>query len=246
MPRLLLIPLLPILLAMGAAQPGLCDPELRSHRGDRLGYRERHMRCEGRYIAPQSGTTTLNLISYTLRPIDFDPASSGQVQIGWVNYPAESIALRISSLRSGVYYRLDTRLAGSERSFSWPTSVLHGLSLRGADLAFLAQTQPRAGAPAQVMLPVDLAGRPAGAPRSPRLVVVPGRRLEELYITVLSADGGRVETPRVAVGQRPYAPGRRVTILLPNGLRGGVYRVRLEAVHGSRTISSIEPSVFVP
>lgn len=244
MPRVFLILLLPILLATGGAQPGLCDAQLRSHRGDHLGYRERHMRCEGRYIAPQSGTITLNLISYTVRPVDFDPASRAQVQVTWHAPSTERLALRISSLRSGVYYRLDTRLEGSARSFSWPTTVLQGLGLRGADLAFLAHTQARAGAPAQVLLPIDLA--PPADVGQPRLVVIPGRRLDELYITVLTADGGQVQAPRVAVRQRPYAPGRRIPILLPQGLARGVYRIRLEAEHGPRIISSIEPYVFLP
>lgn len=237
-----------LLLLPGSEAPLLdyCDPHLRSRKEDYFGYRARRDRCEGRYIADQAGTTTLNVVSFTSHPVDFDSRSQPDVRVQWPAYSADSVALRVSSVRSSEYYRMDTRQRTDSRAFAWPTTVLRGLNLRGSDLGLLARTLPRRGRGTTVLLPVEVVGlrSPAATP-SYRLTVIPGRRLTELYMTVSAESGHPMSGTRTALRQYPYAPGRRIPIMLPEDLASGQYRVELEAEHQGGG-STVEFMVLIP
>jgi hypothetical protein len=62
-----------------SAQQSPCDPNLTQLGQNPQGYRLRGDRCEGIYIQPVSGSTTLLVASFTEFFEDFDPSLSGQL-----------------------------------------------------------------------------------------------------------------------------------------------------------------------
>ena len=97
-----------------------------------------------------------------------------------------------------------------------------------------------------VLLPVGLTRKVGAAIRPPyQAVLLPGRRLREVYVSVWRH--GNTETPTRIVSDRPlamrpYPPGERVAVpLSPADFGGaGVYRVRTSVEFDSGAVEAVE------
>jgi hypothetical protein len=103
---------------------------LRSRQADRRvedrpdGYRERGDRCEGVWGAQKVGGTLLKIASFTRGEVNYR-LDGGPLTLEWPpTRRGEPVHIRAVSLRSNLYYQMDTVQPGEEASFLWPTEVL--------------------------------------------------------------------------------------------------------------------------
>jgi hypothetical protein len=179
--------------AVGFAQPGVCDPDLIRLANPRnpARYQPRGTRCEGVYDPERAGDAALSLVSLTAGVTPFDPQRDASLSVRWASPNAAPVHLRGFSLKPRSYYQMDTMLEPGKTPFQWPLQVVRDVGLRGRELAMVAWTSYRAGAVAQdVYLPVAIAAANAGAaPQSaPRITLWPGRSLNAIFLTVQALD----------------------------------------------------------
>ncbi|MCP4548470.1 MAG: hypothetical protein GY835_18590 [bacterium] len=198
---------------------------------DRLGYRLRGDRCEGRYsFRPFSGSL-LRVVG--LQRIVRDDVSErvNPLALDWHGPLQEEVWIRAVSLRSGVYYRMDSKRPADKYSYVWPTSLLTSLNLRPSHLGIVATYRmPINGKDRDVLLPVTvrnpLSSKTAGVYL---LRVLPGIELEELYLSLwrLTEDSQQVIVKARALEYGYYPADRPIDIPLPDLSGEGLFRVDL-------------------
>lgn len=181
--------LLALSAAIGYAQPGVCDPDLIRLANPRnpAGYQARGTRCEGVYDPERSGDAALSLVSFTSSFETFDPQRETNLLVRWVAPGNLPVHLRSYSLKPRTYYQMDAALEPGKAPYTWPLDLVRDIGLQRRELAVVAWTSYKAGQVARdVYLPVAVSGsNSAGSPaRPPRLVLRPGRNLNEIYLTV--------------------------------------------------------------
>ena len=234
---LLMFPLLLALLdplgARLAGQTAHCDADLNPATTNPLGYRLRGDRCEGVYIQDVAATA-LKLVSFTDSYESFDPALDRPLVVEWAPPPSAAVHIRAQSLRSRLYYRMDSDRPAGSASFTWSPDVLAALRLGKAELGVLAWTTRRIGSMDRTVFePLRLRQRNAATPGPYRLVVVPGVQLEEVFISIapLTPNG---EPGPYAIDKQPaalgyYPAGRAAVIAVQVPSTAGVYRMDLGA-----------------
>lgn len=217
----------------GAQQP-LCDEGLRAPRGTDYGYRARGDRCEGVYVRQLSGTT-MALASLTAAFEDYRPDSVKQLIVAWGSSDT-GVRVRVRGIQPNLYYGMDVAPPDEARSYNWPAGVLSGLRIRRRDIGALAwTTREISGVLKKVYLPLSIS-RPGHSPTPTRytLVIFPGVRLKEVYLTLGAADSAGKPVGNLIRKDRPvnrgfYPPERPIEILLPALKSPGLYHVRVTA-----------------
>lgn len=215
------------------AQGPHCDQDLNPAAASPLAYRLRGDRCEGTYIQDVAATA-LKLASFTESYESYDLTAARPLLVEWTPTANAAVHIRAQSLRSRVYYRMDSDRAVGSGSFSWPIDVLAALRLEKSDLGVLAWTTRRVGdTDRDVFEPLRVRQRAAATPGPYRLVVVPGVQLEEIFVSVapLKSNG---EPGPYAIDKRPaglgyYPAGRAAAIAVQAPSAPGVYRLDLGA-----------------
>jgi hypothetical protein len=238
---------LPILLA-AASFAQVCDPALLRLVNPRnpVKYGPRGARCEGVYDPERSGASLL-LVSYTSRFDDFDPSKAGARLHLRPSVPQKlPVHLRSYALRSRTYYQMDTRLEPPAAEFAWPVDVLGQIGLTRADLGVVGWTNYAGKDGARdVFVPVEVTAEgPARAQANYTLLLLPGRRLNEMYATVRLLRSDLSEVSRLLeerpLERGPYPAEIPVRISLED-LRisnAGIYSVRIGATaSGDRPLS---------
>jgi hypothetical protein len=216
------------------AQEPPCDEGLRAPRGNAFGYRPRGDRCEGVYVK-QVGGTTMALASLTATFEDYRTDSLEHLILTWGS-PDTSVRIRVRGIQPNLYYGMDVAPPEAARSYSWPAGVLSGLKIRQRDIGALAwTTRDIGGSLRKVYLPlrISTSGR-ASAPAHYTLVVFPGVRLKEVFLTLGPADSagrpaGKLIRSDQAVDRGYYPPERPIRIVLPSLRSPGLYHVRITA-----------------
>lgn len=228
------------------ASAGHCDPLLLSDSQNPLSYRERDGRCEGLYVEQVAGTSIV-LASLTAQFPDFNPSRVEALSVSWPTIDAASIRLRARGTRWRLHYRMDTVRPLSELQFRWPTEMLDALDVERQDIGVVGWVTTELGASERpVYLPLtiisDAGTKPADG--SYRLVIVPSVPLQEIFVSIASADANGsplafvVDSEPLQIGY--YPAHRPLQIPLEGFTLPGLYYVELGAVlrgGGSSTFS---------
>lgn len=178
-----------------AAQPQ-CEDRLVQAVAVPNGYRARGDRCEGVYARPIAGTAFV-VLSLTAAFDRFAPGSTPPViALEW-RPTAEPVRVRVQGLRPRLNYRMDAALAPGATGYRWPSDILRVLRLSADDIGVLAWTDARLGDRAlRVFLPVALHTGPGAAEtgRRYRCVIVPGRELTEVYVSLRRIGAGGTDS----------------------------------------------------
>ncbi len=210
--------------AQTAASP--CDPTLRQAPENPWGYRQRGARCEGVFLR-EVGAVPLRVVALTEGNPHFD-AGAGPLQVDWPTaHSSGTVQLRAESLRHRMHYRMDATVR--QPPYAWPTEVLAAQGLAAAEVALTAGTRHHiAGQERWLLLPARLyQGRPASG-QPVVLTLWPGLELEEVFLSLHSADGQALVDGR-SLGRSFYPAERALAVVLPAVVRSGIYRVRVAA-----------------
>ncbi len=225
-----------------ASTPRRDIPTLTVNRGDR---------CEGVYAKPVS-STSLSVVSVTAAFGDYKVDSVEPLSISWVpphqqaSPPADAcgqaatvasrdVHLRAQSLQPRVYYRMDTIRPPGDAAFTWPKDTLGALAIPRSALGVLGWTTRLVGGfERPVYLPLRVRQDPASSPEPAteyRVLVIPGRELEEVYVTLARLDAAGEPSIWLrrgdALGYGYYPAERPIRIALPLANAPGCYRLEV-------------------
>ncbi len=197
-PWLLPLSLLVVCSPAVTAQPQHCDPGLQQSSGA-LGYRLHEDRCEGLYVQ-EVGSADLLVLSFTEVFEEFDATSGRALQVQWEAPGDGRVRLRAQGAGKQ-YYRMDTLRPPGATSFLWPSNVLAGLGLSRQEIGVVGWARTQVGGTERpVYLPLRISqDQPPAGTGEHRLMLVPGRELAELYVS-LAAVGADGEPGQFLVG----------------------------------------------
>lgn len=227
-------------LAAGAEK---CDPDL-MRPDDTRGYQWRGDRCEGLYVQPVASHGDLLVASLTEEPPDFDPSATPTLELRWTPFGDGPIHVRAYSLRHGTYYRMDAVRPAGARSYRWPLDVLREVGLPGRAVGLIAWTQHRVGTTERpVYLPLRLATLANASAPHYRMRVVPGVRLDEMWVGLVRLDEAgeakeAVESKELGLQYYPAGQPVPVTLEMPEDAPAGVYRAEIRATCAGGAVST--------
>jgi len=217
-----------------SAQQSPCDPNLTQPGQNPHGYRLRGDRCEGIYIQPVSGSTTLLVASLTEFFEDFDPSSLGKLSVEWSS-PAETpIHLRAYALREKLYYQMDAIVEAGKTAYLWPTGVLNALHLSKQDIGVVGFTEYHVGRENRTLyVPLRIRHKNQKPTHGYQLVLLPASELKEVFIS-LAQVGTDGQPHSFLISDRPlgmgYYPAERgILIEIPSLKTPGVYYLEIGA-----------------
>jgi hypothetical protein len=174
------------------------------------------------------------LVSFTGSFEDYDLISRESLQVTWTVPITGSVNLRAQGLKRRLYYRMDTLLPGNQLSFEWPTNILAPLTIERDDIGVTAwYLKELGGLPRTIYAPVQVWQKnPPQLPNTYRLIVVPGRELAEVYVSVAPLlDGKRSlqDLSAQALGYGQYPVDRGIEIPIERPALPGIYSVEVSA-----------------
>jgi hypothetical protein len=212
-----------------------CDSLVKARPGDPLSYRQRGDRCEGVYAQDVASRSSLLVASVIESFEAIDDTSSLPLRVEWTSPNGEAVRLRAYSIRSGLYYRMETTQPIAESPYLWPPGVIQALRIGNADIGVTGSTFPALnGVRSEVLVPLRISHRKTPARSSTyRVTVWPSVELSDVFVTVATADSsGKPATylqrdENLAYGFYPAERGV-VVPLKPLAARG-IYFVRIAA-----------------
>jgi hypothetical protein len=225
----------PAAIAPSAALRFDCDSLVKTQATDPLHYRQRGDRCEGVYGQNVAGSSTLRVASLVESLEAFDDTSAQLLRIEWTPPAGQPVMLRASSMRPGLYYRMETTHPVSGSSFAWPADVRRPLRISSADIGVTGTASMSiGGARREVLVPLRISQRRAPVRTSSyRLTLWPTVGLGEVFVTVAATDSTGTPTrylqrdEKLAYGV--YPADRPIAVRLPALTQPGVYLVRVAA-----------------
>ena len=202
---------------------------------DPLHYRQRGDRCEGVYGQNVSGSSELQLVGLVEHVERFDDTAAAPVRIEWTPPEGESVTLRASPLRAGLYYRMETARPIAGTRYDWPSDVRKPLRIGSADIGLLGWTMTALGGTRrELFVPLRVTQRrPSPSVSSYRITLWPSVGLSEVYVTVATtgADGApaRYVQRDEKLGYGFYPAARPIDVRLPVLAARGMYFVRVAA-----------------
>ena len=153
-----------------------CDALVKVRPGDPLSYRQRGDRCEGVYAQDVASRSSLLVASVMESFEAIDDTSSLPLRVEWTSPNGEAVRLRAYSIRSGLYYRMETAQPIAASPYLWPPGVLQALRIGNADIGVTGSTFPALnGVRSEVLVPLRI--RPSQDASS--LVDLPCHRMAE-------------------------------------------------------------------
>ena len=214
------------------AQQNPCDPNLMQLGQNPEGYRLRGDRCEGIYIEPVSGSTTLLIASFTAVFEEFDPRVNLKVE--WSS-PAElPIHLRAYGLREKLYYQMDADVPAAATTYLWPAGVLDALHLCKRDIGVVGYTEYKIGRETRTLyVPLRIRQKDQKQTHEYQLVLVPGSELKEVFISLAQVGpDGQPHSFLIsdrALGKGYYPAERGIQVDLPSLKTPGIYYLEIGA-----------------
>lgn len=221
--------------------PPYCDAELLRVPRSPTSYQVRGDRCEGIY-AQQVSTVSVDLRSFVKGFGAFNPETQSLLELTW-KAPAgivQNVRLRAFSLKSRIYFRMDTAQPATQGSYRWPTEILAGERLGRDDLGVLAWVEMRGpeGKAREVYLPLR-----AGTPQTLDgydVTLVPSKKLKRILLTVIQIDdeGNKVRetavTNKDVGGELAYYASNEPAVISTGKLGApGFYRLEIKATAAS-------------
>jgi hypothetical protein len=219
---------------VASAQQSPCDPNLAQLGQNPQGYRLRGDRCEGIYVQPVSGSTTLLVASFTEFFEEFDPSSSDPLSVEWSSPAQTPIHLRAYALHEKLYYQMDAMLVPGKTGYLWPTGVLNALHLSRQDIGVVGYTEYRVGGENRTMyVPLRIRQKNQRPTHGYQLVLLPGSELKEVFISLaqLGTDG---QPHSFLISDHPLGKGyypaeRGIMVEIPSLKTPGVYYLEIGA-----------------
>jgi hypothetical protein len=221
--------------------PPYCDAELLHVPKSPTSYQVREDRCEGIY-AQQVSTVSVDLRSFVKGFGELNPETQTFLDLTW-KPPAgivQNARLRAFSLKSRIYYRMDTAQPAARGSYRWSTEILAGEKLGREDLGILAwiEMPGPAGKAREVYLPLR-----AGTPQTLdgyEVTLVPSKKLKKVLLTVIQTDekGNKVRdtgiTNKDIEGELAFYPSNEPTVISTGKIGApGFYRLEIKAMTAS-------------
>ena len=212
-----------------------CDSLVATRASDPLRYRQRGDRCEGVYGKNVSGSSTLRVVSLVESLEAFDDSSSLPLRVEWTPPPGDSVTVRASAIRAGLYYRMETAHPIAESRYLWPSDVRAPLRISSADIGVTGVVAKSIGGTRrEVLVPLRISQRKAPArSASYRLTLWPTVGLSEVYVTVAATGADGAPTHYLQrdekLGYGYYPAERPIVVRLPALAQRGVYLVRIAA-----------------
>ena len=211
-----------------------CDSLVRTRATDPLHYRQRGDRCEGLYGQDVSGSSSLLVTSLVESFEAIDDTSSRPLLVEWTAPGKRAVTLRARSLKSGLFYRMDTQPIAAS-AYRWPPDVLHALAITNADVGVTGTTDSiMGGVRREILVPLRIGhrSRPARAARY-RMTVWPSVELSTVFLTVARA-GANAQPVTYLQQDKDLAYGyypaeRGIDVRLPALAERGIYVVRIAA-----------------
>jgi len=130
-----------------AAQKSACDPGVRPVQDDPLGYRQRGERCEGVYWQPHATDSAIVVLSVVPASLRVSGPIPAELNLRWpATIPGATggeVQLQATSLRRGLFYRMDALGNLPSGHFRWATDVVRDLGLGADEFAVQARTTVR-------------------------------------------------------------------------------------------------------
>ena len=213
-----------------------CDSLVKTRATDPLRYRQRGDRCEGVYGQDVSGSSSLLVASLVESFEAIDDTSSQPLLVEWTPPANRAVTLRAHSLKSGLFYRMDTPQPIAANSYRWQPDVLQALDIRNADIGVIGSIDSTMGGTRrEVLVPLRIGhrNRPARASRY-RMTVWPSVELSTVFVTVASAGANGQPIKYLQRDQDlayGYYPAERgIDVRLPSLTTRGIYVVRVAAM----------------
>ena len=212
-----------------------CDSLVKTQATDPLRYRQRGDRCEGVYGQNVAGSSALRVASLVESLEAFDDTSAQPLRVEWTPPPGEPVTLRASSMRPGLYDRMETTHAIAASSFEWPADVRRPLRISSADVGVTGTASMSIGGTRrEVLVPLRISQRRAPVrTASYRLTLWPTIGLGEVFVTVAATDSAGTPTRYLQrdakLGYGVYPADRPIVVRLPALTQPGVYLVRVAA-----------------
>jgi hypothetical protein len=227
------------------AQDSLCDAFLSAPKNHPYGYIRRGDRCEGIYIQEVSSTTLL-VASLTEFFEDYDLTSGKDLLVEWKAPGSTEVRLRAQGVTQKLYYRMDTVLLANSTAYTWPAHILAAMNIRKNDLGVMGWTTHVFGETVQkVHLPLRIRQQkhPVGA-HSYQLILVPGRELQEVYISLATVNADGLPETFLKDGEPLeygyYPAGRGITIPISGLKSAGIYYLEIGATLKGTGVTTVE------
>jgi len=230
-----------------------CDPALIQRDTRPLSYRARGPRCEGIYRR-RVASFGVQLVSFTAASELTDLCSGDRAvrltvpRVAFTLSGAPSIHIQAESLRPLLYYRLDVDVGSAEPEYEWPWDPRCSAEVRltAQELGVTARAPVRLGASeVEALVPVrlSLSAQPVRPPY--RALLMPGRRVREVFVSLWHYGGGAAPERRVSerpVNARPYPAETPIAVLFEAGEvpKGGLYRARLNVEFDGGPVEAID------
>ena len=211
-----------------------CDRTVLAPSQNPLAYARRDDRCEGVYVHEVSGSTGLQILSFTEPVPAFAIQAGDRLHVEWSGITGAAVRLRALSLRPRVYYRMDSERPSGTAAFDWPAAIIGTLNLGSQHLGFVGLTsQTIGGRTEEVYVPVRVGKRTAAGSRPYVLSVRPAAELSEVFLTLSEVDNSGREIRSIrkdAPLKLGYYPAETViAVPLPALDHAGLYRLQLGA-----------------
>jgi hypothetical protein len=222
------------LTSLVGAPVGPCDPNLKQVEQYPQGYQLRGDRCEGIYIQPVSGSSTLLVASFTTSFEDFEPSSIDKLPLEWSSLSTTPVRLRAYALREKLYYQMDTVVAAGKTTYLWPTGVLNALHLSKHDIGVVGFTEYRVGSEIRTLyVPLSIQSKNQKPPPSYQMVLLPGSELDEVFVSLAQVGtDGQPHSFLISdrkLGKGYYPAERGISIDIPRPTTQGIYYVEIGA-----------------
>jgi hypothetical protein len=200
----------------------------------------------------QVGGTVLAIASLTSTFEKYAPDSVKELHFAWSVASDSGVSIRVRGIQPNLYYGMDAVRRGRPSRYTWPASILSSLKIRQQDIGALAWTaRSIAGTVQPVYLPLRIS-RSDSVAQSPGylLVLFPGVKLQEVYVTLGAADtSGRSAAGPLVKDHEPqnqgfYPAERPIRIKLPPLDPAGLYRLEVSATLPNGNPIAVEPILF--
>lgn len=192
------------------------------------------------YAADYPAPELLTVASLTAAFEDYDLGSNRDLTVRWTApAAAESIAVRALGLHPRIPYRMDAVLSAHDNTFRWRLDLLRNMRIGRRHVGVVAWVHQHDRSAPMTFLPLTVMQTDASVNASEYdLVILPGRELREVYVTIALTDSnGRPDSlvwrdKRLEYG---YYPARRpITVRLPRLSVAGFYYLEIGATlrHG--------------
>ena len=230
-----------------------CDSSLMQLAAPVNGYQARGDRCEGVYARQVAGTTMF-LSSFTETFEKFDLDSDDPLVIHWTARPDSGVQLRAETIKTGRYYRMDTRAAARDSVYRWPNRILSSERLGKSDLGVLGWTRITLGGRRRVAyVPLAITQKGAASSCGPlQLAFSTETRLTEVLVSLslLDSTGAVLHVIKndSALNRGFYPAGSPVLVTLRRSdlAAAGLYSLKISASLSPRGNYSHEYLLLIP